>query len=113
MGWIDDPTQSENELTPNVQRIAGDSNGDGRFNSADFVQVLQAGEYEDDIEENSTWEEGDWNGDRDFDSSDFVLVFQTGLYEIDARANTSELTAAADWLLAQDDRIGHRRAYAA
>ena len=89
----------------------GDANRDGRFNSADFAQVFQASEYEDAIEDNSTWEEGDWNGDLDFDSSDFVLAFQTGLYEIDAQASVSELAAAVDWLFAQSQRPTRPRAY--
>lgn len=40
-----------------VVRIPGDSNGDGIFNSSDFVLVFMAGEYEDDIPGNSTFEE--------------------------------------------------------
>ncbi|MCA9218406.1 MAG: PEP-CTERM sorting domain-containing protein [Planctomycetales bacterium] len=59
----------------------GDSNLDGEFNSSDFVAVFSANEYEDGIEQNSTWAEGDWNGDRDFDSSDFVQAFTSGGYE--------------------------------
>ncbi|MCA9212127.1 MAG: hypothetical protein KDB27_03605 [Planctomycetales bacterium] len=54
----------------------GDANKDGIFNSADFVQVFQAAEYEDDIPRNSTWEEGDWTGDQEFTSSDFVAAFK-------------------------------------
>ena len=65
-----------NALTVNVVH-AGDANKDGRFNSSDFVQVFQAGEYEDDIPQNSTWEEGDWTGDREFTSSDFVAAFRS------------------------------------
>ena len=37
---------------------------DGEFNSADFVQVSQAG-LRSQFEDNSTWFEGDWDGDRD------------------------------------------------
>jgi hypothetical protein len=59
----------------------GDANLDGEFNSTDFVQVFQAGEYEDTTAGNSTWGEGDWNGDLDFNSSDFVAAFQAGGYE--------------------------------
>ena len=59
----------------NLLPHAGDANRDGRFDTADFVQVFQAGEYEDGIDNNSTWEEGDWNGDGDFDTADFVLGF--------------------------------------
>ena len=59
----------------------GDANLDGEFNSGDFVDLFKAGEYEDDIEDNSGWATGDWNGDRDFDSSDFVSAFTDGGYE--------------------------------
>lgn len=61
-------------------RIPGDSNGDGIFNSADLIAVFAAGEYEDGIENNSTFEEGDWNGDGEFDSGDLVYVFQERTY---------------------------------
>lgn len=59
----------------------GDSNLDGRFDSADFVHVFQGGQYEDSLTENSTWATGDWNGDSEFDSADMVLAFQEGGYE--------------------------------
>ena len=77
----------------------------------DFVQVFQAGEYEDDIPGNSTWEEGDWDGNGDFDSADFVMAFQTGLYEVKSQAAGNSLAAAVDWLFAQDQRPARRRAY--
>ncbi|MCA9217165.1 MAG: tandem-95 repeat protein, partial [Planctomycetales bacterium] len=67
-------------------RIPGDSNGDGRFDSSDFVLVFQAAEYEDGIPLNSTFEEGDWNGDGDFNSQDFVFAFQNGNYRRDVAA---------------------------
>ena len=63
------------------QRVVGDSNGDGVFNSTDLILVFQAGEYEDSIDNNSTFEEGDWNGDGEFDSGDLVYAFQAGTYE--------------------------------
>ena len=59
----------------------GDANLDGRFDSVDFVQVFQSGDYEDGIAMNSGWAEGDWNGDGDFDTSDLVFAFQDGGYE--------------------------------
>ncbi|MCA9168367.1 MAG: hypothetical protein KDB23_11885 [Planctomycetales bacterium] len=59
----------------------GDSDLDGEFNSADLINVFQAGQYEDDIASNSTWSTGDWNGDGEFTSSDLVLAFQDGGYE--------------------------------
>ncbi len=39
------------------------------------------GQYEDGVEDNSTWETGDWNADLDFNSADFVTAFQDGGYE--------------------------------
>jgi hypothetical protein len=59
----------------------GDANLDGEFESGDLVDVLAAGEYEDEIEDNSGWAEGDWNGDADFDSSDHVVASADGGYE--------------------------------
>jgi hypothetical protein len=59
----------------------GDANLDGEFNSSDLVEVLQAGEYEDDIAFNSGWVEGDWNGDSDFTSGDLVAALQDGGFE--------------------------------
>lgn len=64
----------------------GDANLDGEFNSNDFVQVLQAGEFEDELIGNSSWSTGDWNGNAEFDSSDFVFAFQDGGYELGPRA---------------------------
>jgi hypothetical protein len=64
---------------PNVM-VPGDSNHDGKFNSADLVLIFQAGEYEDGIPGNSTWEEGDWNGDGEFDTGDLVFAFTAGTY---------------------------------
>ncbi|MCA9149342.1 MAG: hypothetical protein KDA92_08595, partial [Planctomycetales bacterium] len=64
----------------------GDANVDGEFNSVDFVQVFQFGQYEDSVAGNSTWRSGDWNGDGDFNSSDLVVAFQSGGYEAGPRA---------------------------
>ena len=58
------------------------ANTDRRFDSVDLVSVFQAGEYEDDEANNSTWETGDWNGDGEFDSADLVLAFQVGRYVV-------------------------------
>jgi hypothetical protein len=58
----------------------GDSNMDGRFDSSDFVQVFQAGEYDDDLAGNSTWSTGDWDGDGEFLPNDLILAFQSGGY---------------------------------
>ena len=64
-------------------RIVGDANGDGRFDTSDLILIFQAGEFEDGIDGNSTFEEGDWNGDRDFDTGDLILAFQRGTFERD------------------------------
>ena len=58
----------------------GDSNLDGIFNSNDLVLIFQAGQYEDDIAGNSTWETGDWNGDGDFTTFDLVTAFRRSKY---------------------------------
>lgn len=58
----------------------GDVNLDGTFNSGDLVLIFQANEYEDAVENNSTWSEGDWNCDGDADTNDLVIAFQTGDY---------------------------------
>ncbi|MCA9216659.1 MAG: lamin tail domain-containing protein, partial [Planctomycetales bacterium] len=58
----------------------GDVNADGIFDSADLLIVFQAGEYEDGVTGNSTFEEGDWNGDGDFNTSDIVFAFMQGNY---------------------------------
>ncbi len=63
------------------QRLAGDSNGDGVFSSADLIAIFQAGEFEDWITGNSSFQTGDWNGDRDFDTHDLVFAFQAGRYD--------------------------------
>ncbi|MEZ6115943.1 MAG: FG-GAP-like repeat-containing protein [Pirellulaceae bacterium] len=59
----------------------GDANRDGVFDSADFVQVFQAGQFEDEVRGNSIWETGDWNDDGDFDSADLVYAFTFGVYQ--------------------------------
>jgi hypothetical protein len=92
---LSNPAAQIDAITDLPQRIAfvhnvlktwmGDSNLDGVFTSADFVQVFVAGEYEDATEDNSTWTEGDWNGNKDFESSDFVTAFIDGGYEAGPR----------------------------
>ena len=60
----------------------GDVNLDGRFDSTDLVIVFTAGEFEDQLEGNSTWATGDLNGDGEFNSSDLVFAFQIGGYAV-------------------------------
>ncbi len=67
----------------NVQ--PGDANLDGQFNSADLVQVFQAGEYEDALPRNSGWMTGDWDADLEFSSADLVEAFSVGGYEAPGR----------------------------
>ncbi len=63
----------------------GDSNLDGEFNTGDLVQVLEFGQYEDDLAGNSGWSEGDWDGDGDFTTTDLVKALEGGGYEIGPR----------------------------
>ncbi len=60
--------------------VPGDANRDGIFDSADLLLVFQAGEYEDGIAGNSSFEEGDWDGDGDFTSADLILALRSGGY---------------------------------
>ena len=62
----------------------GDANADGLYNTTDLTQVLQAGEYEDQTADNSTWSEGDWNFqfDNDFTTADLVASNPDAAYEI-------------------------------
>jgi hypothetical protein len=69
------------ELT---QTYFGDADLNGSFDSADLVQVLASGEYEDDVALNSTWITGDWDGDGDFTSGDLVVALADGGYEAGA-----------------------------
>jgi hypothetical protein len=71
-------------------RVIGDLDGDGLFTSSDLVLVFQAGEYEDGIRRNSTFQTGDWNGDGEFDSADLVFAFQAGHYSTGANPASVE-----------------------
>ena len=64
--------------TPGTGDIPGDSNRDGIFDEQDLVSVFITGEYEDGIDNNSTFAEGDWDGDGDFTTEDVVYVFILG-----------------------------------
>ncbi len=57
----------------------GDSNLDGKFDTQDFVEVLQAGLYE--TGQDAGWATGDWNGDLRFGTQDLVVALQEGGYE--------------------------------
>ena len=64
--------------------VAGDSNGDGFFDSDDLMAVLQAGKYEDGVLGNATFAEGDWDGDGDFTSDDLIFALQFANYAKDS-----------------------------
>jgi hypothetical protein len=83
-GWKSSSRIGGSPGRSSASSVPGDSNHDGRFNSSDFVLVFQAGEYEDGIAGNSTFEEGDWNGDGDVTTSDLVFVFQAGAFDRNA-----------------------------
>lgn len=60
----------------------GDANLDGVFDSGDLVQIFQQGQFEDLVDDNSTWADGDWDGDDDFTTGDLVFAFQEGGYQL-------------------------------
>ena len=84
-GSLTDSTERADYVHNVLGTWIGDSNFDGEFNSTDFVEVFTAGQYEDDLEGNSTWATGDWNGDSEFNSSDFVAAFGDAGYEAGLR----------------------------
>lgn len=73
-------TFRDGRLTWFENRVIGDSNDDGIFNSSDLTAVFSADKFEDGIPDNATFDEGDWNQDGEFDSADLVLAFQSGNY---------------------------------
>lgn len=88
----------------------GDANGDGIFDSNDLVAVLAAGEFEDGIEDNSTFEEGDWNGDGDFTTADLVAAFVLAGFEDDSvgAVRRNQLARAVDFLYSQRENERRR-----
>jgi hypothetical protein len=61
----------------------GDADLNRQFDSADLVQVMQAGKYEQGIL--ASWSQGDWLSDGRFNSADIVAAFQEGGYELGPR----------------------------
>jgi hypothetical protein len=78
-GVVDEADRDE-MIFGRLQTTYGDANLDRVFNSSDLVGVLAAGEYEDNVSNNSGWAEGDWNCDGDFSTQDLVLALATGGY---------------------------------
>lgn len=80
--------------------FVGDAGFDGIFDGSDLIQVFQRGEYEDNLEKNSTWADGDWTGDGEFDSGDLVAAFADGGYEQGPRpASAIPEPLSSSWLL--------------
>ena len=93
----------------------GDADLDGEFGTSDLVLVLQAGLYEDSVDNNASWSTGDWDGDGDFGTEDLVLALQSGGFEqgpmaaavrtnklVNAAANTAQVVpepATGGWFL--------------
>ncbi len=92
---VDDNSPGVHNLPTASPRIPGDSNLDGVLNSQDLVLAFQAGQYEDEIEGNSSWSEGDWDCSGDFDSSDLILAFQHRTSEQPPIAHGTTETAPA------------------
>ncbi len=64
------------DLALNDGILLGDSDSNGRFDTADLVAIMQAGRYR--TGEAATFAEGDWSGDGLFDEQDLLLAFQAG-----------------------------------
>ena len=86
----------------------GDANLDGEFNTNDLVSIFQAGQYEDAIEGNATWETGDWNGDGDFGTADLVFAFQDGGFEQGPRVASQNVPEPSASLLILTAMFGLR-----
>jgi hypothetical protein len=97
-------SQVESRVSWHEQRLVGDVNDDGRFNSADLVRVFQSGEYEDEVLNNSTFDDGDWNGDGEFNSADLVLAFQAGSFDATAHPAMTDMAAAVESLFEHYER---------
>jgi hypothetical protein len=63
----------------------GDANLDGLFNTSDLITVLAAGQFEDNIADNSTWATGDWDADGDATTGDLVVALADGGFEAGPR----------------------------
>ncbi len=112
-----DQTIDRNDLETMIQSVFntdfGDADLDGQFNSSDLVAVFRAGEYEDDVADNSTWTEGDWDCDGDFTTSDLVTAFESGGYVQAAVTNPidhAQVAAAVDRLMSSGPLVSARNA---
>ena len=55
---------------------------------------MEAGEYKDGIEGNSSFADGDWNEDGDFNSSYLIFAFVSGTYSVAAKPIQANLIRA-------------------
>jgi hypothetical protein len=76
----------------------GDANLDNQFNSADLVEVLASGTYENDVA--AVWSTGDFDGDGRTNSSDLVAALADGGYELGPRAALQAVPEPSTALLA-------------
>lgn len=74
--------EPEQSFVEQQDQLPGDANGDGRFDSLDVFQVIEAGKYLTD--EPATWHDGDWNRDGVFDPLDIVFALSSGNYQHDS-----------------------------
>ena len=104
-----DIVEGDREVSWLQNRLAGDVNNDGLFDSSDLVAVMQRGKYEDDVPGNATFLDGDWNADGEFDSGDLVVAFRGGHYQAAAEPRVSQISAAVDLIFAEDDQDRKKR----
>ena len=83
----------------NLNTYIGDADLNGEFGTADLVAVFAAGEYEDGVMMNSTWETGDWTGDAEFGTGDLVAAFADGGFELGPRTTAAVVPEPTSGLL--------------
>ncbi|MCA9198577.1 MAG: hypothetical protein KDA87_13610, partial [Planctomycetales bacterium] len=94
--------QCENRRLLAGDTVVGDCDGDGVFDSADLVYVMQAGKFE--SGRLATADDGDWNEDGVFNADDLVHVFQQGHYG----RRPTEMTDAIFAAQGRPDGVGQR-----
>ncbi|MEZ6116509.1 MAG: hypothetical protein R3C28_08040 [Pirellulaceae bacterium] len=94
--------QCENRRLLAGDTVVGDCDGDGVFDSADLVHVMQVGKFE--SGRLATAADGDWNEDGVFNAADLVHVFQQGHYG----RRPAEMTDAIFAAQGRPDGVGQR-----
>ncbi|MCA9198718.1 MAG: VCBS repeat-containing protein [Planctomycetales bacterium] len=89
-------------------RPVGDSNNDGVFDTSDLIRVFQAGQYEDGVAKNSSFDEGDWNGDGEFDTADMVFAFQAATFVKEVSPLNFDHAVGIDSLFASAEFVNRR-----